>query len=68
VNSSKSKKPFIVRNSAIHGRGVFATAKIRKGAVILEYKGKRTSWDKAMQRPDSDPDDPAPTFLFELDD
>ena len=62
------KKLYSVRNSAIHGRGVFATAPIRKGTVIVEYKGQRTSWKEAMARPDSDPDDSAHTFLFELDD
>lgn len=62
------KRPYAVRNSVIHGRGVFATRKIRKGKVILEYKGKRSSWDEAMERPDSDPDDPSHTFLFEIDD
>jgi SET domain-containing protein len=66
--ASKQKKLYSVRNSAIHGRGVFAAAPIRKGTVIVEYKGKRTSWDEAMERPDSDPDDSAHTFLFELDD
>lgn len=62
------KKLYSVRNSEIHGRGVFAADKIRKGTVIIEYKGQRAAWDDAMERPDSDPDDPAHTFLFELDD
>jgi uncharacterized protein len=61
-------KIYAVRNSGIHGRGVFATQKIRKGTVIVEYKGQRASWDDAMERPDSDPDDSAHTFLFQLDD
>ena len=47
---------------------MFATETIRKGTVIVEYKGQRASWDEAMARPDSDPDDSAHTFLFELDD
>lgn len=64
----KSKKCYVVRESAVHGRGVFAARKIRKGTVIVEYKGQRTSWTKAMTRPDSDPDDAAHTFLFELND
>ena len=64
----KSQKLYSVRNSDIHGRGVFAADKIRKGTLIVEYKGQRTSWDDAMERPDSDPDDPAHTFLFEIDD
>jgi SET domain-containing protein len=57
-----------VRRSTIHGRGVFATETIARGDRIVEYKGQRASWDDAMARPDSDPDNPAHTFLFELDD
>ncbi len=63
-----AKKSYAVRGSAIHGRGVFATEVIRRGTPIIEYKGKRSSWEDAIARPDSDPDDPAHTFLFELDD
>lgn len=62
------RKLYVVRNSAIHGRGVFASTRIPKGDTVIEYKGQRTSWDDAMERPDSDPDDPSHTFLFELDD
>jgi SET domain-containing protein len=62
------RKPFAVRRSDIHGRGVFATDAISRGDRIVEYKGRRSTWDEAMARPDSDPDDPAHTFLFELDD
>ena len=36
-------KPYVVRNSSIHGRGVFATRTIRKGAKIIEYRGQRTT-------------------------
>ena len=57
-----------VRDSGIHGRGVFAARAIRKGAAVIEYRGKRMSYDEACARPDSDPDDPYHTFLFELDD
>ena len=62
------RKLYEVRRSAIHGRGVFATTTIPRGECIIEYRGQRVSWDEAMQRPDSDPDDPAHTFLFQLDD
>ena len=65
---AREKKSYRVRRSSIHGRGVFADAEIPKGAQIVEYKGKRASWDEALARPDSDPDDPAHTFLFELED
>ncbi len=66
--ASAPSKPYVVRNSAIHGRGVFAAKSIARGDTVIEYKGERTSWDDAMERPDSDPDDPSHTFLFELDD
>jgi SET domain-containing protein len=66
--ATKRKQRYAVRSSGIHGRGVFATRKIRKATVIIEYKGQRVSWDEAMKRPDSDPDDSAHTFLFEIDD
>jgi SET domain-containing protein len=62
------RKPYSVRRSGIHGRGVFATDLIARGERIIEYKGQRATWAQAMRRPDSDPDDPAHTFLFELDD
>lgn len=66
--TAKKRKSCVVRNSPIHGRSVFATKKIRKGTVIVEYEGQRTSYKKAVSRPDSDPGDSAHTFLFELDD
>ena len=62
------RKPYSVSRSAIHGRGVFATETIPSGERIIEYKGQRVSWAVAMKRPDSDPDDPSHTFLFEIDD
>jgi len=65
---SRSKKPYSVRNSAIHGRGVFATRTIRKGAVIIEYRGRRTTWDAAIEQPDSDASNPTHTFFFSLSD
>jgi hypothetical protein len=47
---------------------VFATRTIRKGADIVEYRGQRITMKEADRRPDSDPDNPYHTFLFELDD
>ena len=66
--SVKSPRPYIVRNSQIHGRGVFAARDIRKGTCIIEYKGQRISWPDALERPDTDPDNPFHTFFFSLDD
>lgn len=61
-------RPYAVRNSGIHGRGVFATRTIRKGTTIIEYRGERTTWEIAQRRPDSEPDNPHHTFIFELSD
>lgn len=65
---AKKKRAYTVRNSPIHGRGVFAARKLRKGKTIIEYKGDLTTWDIASLRPDSDPDNPYHTFIFELSD
>lgn len=46
--AAKAKKTRVaVRNSPIHGRGVFAVTAITKGARILEYTGERMSHAKA---------------------
>jgi SET domain-containing protein len=66
--ATPKKKPYVVRSSGIHGRGVFAIDDIKRGTSIIEYKGKLSTWDDAMERPDSDPEDSAHTFLFEIDD
>jgi len=59
---------YAVRNSPIHGRGVFAGRDIAKGTRIVEYRGRRIGWDEAQALPDSDPDNPFHTFFFSLDD
>ena len=51
-----------VRESGVHGRGVYAMQFIRKGMRIIEYAGQRVSWERA---PD-DPSDPH-TFNFGLE-
>jgi SET domain-containing protein len=57
-----------VLQSPVHGRGVFASRTIRKGETVIEYRGKRMSWDEACEQPASDDADPYHTFLFSLDD
>ena len=52
-----------VRDSAVHGKGAYATRPIRKGRRIIEYMGKVMPWGDASE----DPDDPH-TFLFGLSD
>ena len=60
-------RPWRVLDSPIHGRGVFAARSIRKGETIIEYRGRRTTWDEASET-DGEDDDPFHTFLFSLDD
>ncbi|HEV7388417.1 MAG TPA: SET domain-containing protein-lysine N-methyltransferase [Gemmatimonadaceae bacterium] len=58
---------YVVRNSPIHGRGVFADRYIRKGTRILEYKGERISNREADKRYDDTNMKRHHTFLFTLD-
>jgi SET domain-containing protein len=62
------KKPlFEVRNSRVHGHGVFALRRIRKGTRVVEYLGDRVSHEIANARyEDKDPRD-GHTFLFTVD-
>lgn len=68
AKKARHKRAYAVRHSPIHGRGVFATRAISKGADIIEYRGRRISLEEADNLPDSDPDNPYHTFLFELND
>lgn len=71
AKSTAAKKPvryYVVRDSQIHGRGVFAARAIPRKQTIIEYRGERTTWDEANTRPASDPDNAYHTFLFGLDD
>jgi uncharacterized protein len=66
--SKPVKRPMIeVRHSPIHGYGVFALRRIRKGTSVIEYLGERVSHAEADARyEDKDPDDNH-TFLFTVD-
>ncbi|MGH8798630.1 MAG: SET domain-containing protein, partial [Casimicrobiaceae bacterium] len=66
--AARTRPPCVIGPSPSHGRGAFATRTIRKGARIIEYRGARSSWDVACERPSSDPADPYHTLLFELAD
>ena len=47
---------------------MFAARTIRKGTVIIEYRGERTTWEAASERADSDPSNPNHTFIFSTSD
>jgi len=61
------RRPFAVRNSKIHGRGVFATEKIPKGRRLIEYKGEIIPWKVADRRYADDGENNYHTFLFDID-
>ena len=44
---SKVRRRFVVRNSGIHGMGVFATTRIPAGTRLVEYKGERLTGAQA---------------------
>ena len=66
VTRRRPRRRFTVRNSGIHGKGVFAATTIPRGARIIEYKGVRMGEDAADEKYG---DDESPhTFLFLLED
>lgn len=63
VAKKKSSSPLVVvRNSKIHGKGVFANALLPKGSRIIEYKGRHIT-EKAADDKYGD-DAGTHTFLF----
>ena len=64
ANKTKTRKPTVqteVRQSGVHGRGVYAGRFISEGTRIIEYTGECVSWKTA-------PDDEGPhTFNFGLE-
>jgi SET domain-containing protein len=56
-----------VRNSPVHGRGVFAVARIPKGTRIIEYLGDRVSHAAADARYEDHDENDNHTFLFIVD-
>jgi len=56
-----------VRNSPVHGRGVFAVQPIKKGTRVLEYLGDRVSHEAADKRYEDHDESDNHTFLFIVD-
>ena len=56
-----------VKNSPIHGKGVFAWDDLKKGECLIEYVGERISWKEALRRHPHDPSQPNHTFYFSLE-
>jgi len=55
---------YVVRRSRIHGNGVYAARRIRKGTRIVEYLGDRITHAEADARYASKGQDDGHTFLF----
>ncbi|HEY3850977.1 MAG TPA: SET domain-containing protein-lysine N-methyltransferase [Steroidobacteraceae bacterium] len=56
-----------VRNSPVHGAGVFALRRIRKGTIIVEYLGDRVSHEEVDERYADKLETDSHTFLFTVD-
>jgi SET domain-containing protein len=66
--SGDCETPLIeVRDSPLHGLGVFAARRIRKGTRIIEYLGERVSHAEADRRYEDKGANDAHTFLFIVD-
>jgi uncharacterized protein len=66
--TGRSRGPlFEVRHSDIHGYGVFASRRIRKGTTILEYLGDRITHAQADTRYEDKDARDNHTFLFTVD-
>jgi uncharacterized protein len=66
--TGKSRRRFAVRRSSIHGRGVFAIIRIRKGTRVIEYKGERISHEEADTRYGELHANSSHTMLFTVND
>jgi len=68
ATAQNAKPRVVVRNSPIHGRGVFAVNAIAKGARILEYTGERMSHAEADRRYSKLHEGSSHTMLFAAND
>jgi SET domain-containing protein len=62
-----AERPFVIRESPIHGRGAFATRYIPPGVRLIEYAGARLTPAEAEARYPEIPGQPY-TLLFAIDD
>ena len=65
--AAKAAKLIKVRRSKVHGQGVFAVQRIRKGTRVIEYVGDRISHARANRRYDDHDANDNHTFLFAVD-
>jgi SET domain-containing protein len=65
--TGKKRRRIMVRNSPIHGRGVFALRRIPKDTRIIEYKGNLITEKEADRRYSRIHENSPHTMLFSLD-
>jgi SET domain-containing protein len=65
--TKQSTRRIQVRQSGIHGKGVYAVQDIAEGEDIIEYLGEIIRWEEAQARHPHDPTDPNHTFYFHID-
>jgi len=66
--SKEPTKVIEVKESKLHGKGVFARKRIEKGSRIIRYKGKKITNEEGAERYDESNMKRHHTFLFCLDD
>ncbi|MCU1601785.1 MAG: nuclear protein [Frankiales bacterium] len=58
----------VVKQSAIHGRGVFAKRPVGEGDEVIEYRGQVITWQEASRRYEESDQELGHTFFFDIDD
>jgi hypothetical protein len=62
IKKDRPDRGIEVRESGVHGRGVYATRFVPKGTRVIEYTGQRVTWQAAAD------DEKGPhTFIFGLE-
>ncbi|MDM4766893.1 SET domain-containing protein-lysine N-methyltransferase [Pelomonas sp. SE-A7] len=65
--AKNSSRRIQVRQSGVHGRGVYAALDIEAGDRIIEYTGELIDWPEALRRHPHDPKQPDHTFYFHIE-
>jgi len=68
AEAPKGRRRTQVRDSGVHGKGVYAVRPLHAGDTVLEYRGEIITWQEALDRHPHDPSQPNHTFYFHLDD
>jgi len=65
--AQKTSRKIQIRQSGVHGKGVFATQMIGAGERVIEYVGEIISAQEAEDRHPHNPEDPNHTFYFQVE-